>query len=128
MCATKVLCSLSAENLPKKSVCVFRRRHSPTEEEEEEKEEEKEERRNARRKRAAAALFKNPNGERATKAGRGVFGEREREGALCNATFVNELIYYDVSIFLVFKCCSLRRLLERNIHFSLAFFSPHIYH
>ena len=56
VCATKVLCSLSAENLPKKSVCVFRRRHSPTEEEEEEKEEEKEERRNARRKRAAAAF------------------------------------------------------------------------
>ena len=56
VCATKVLCSLSAENLPKKSVCVFRRRHSPTEEEKEEKEEEKEERRNARRKRAAAAF------------------------------------------------------------------------
>ena len=38
---TKVLCSLSTENLPKKSVCVFRRRHSPTEEEEEEEEEER---------------------------------------------------------------------------------------
>ena len=122
VCATKVLCSLSAENLPKKSVCVFRRRHSPTEEEEEEKEEEKEERRNARRKRAAAAF--NGDGDKGGK--RRLRGERER-GSLCNATFVNELIYYDVSIFLVFKCSSLRRLLERNIHFSLAFFSPHIY-
>ena len=77
VCATKVLCSLSAENLPKKSVCVFRRRHSPTEEEEEEKEEEKKNRRNARRKRAAAAFRRREDK---------YLSGRERE-ALCMGTF-----------------------------------------